>query len=263
MIQDVLARTRQSLDQAKSNRAEQNRRREAAGGAAKDVNEQLSFSIYFANHFGRAITAALASEFGESDLASGEVGSRGAEGDKRVDVSYSTREGGLGLMVSLKSVHEGEKDGGTKRFTHNLKRNDEELRVEATGLHLRQPYAVLVATMILPFEVCEDAWPFRGGAPTSSFGRWVERLWGLRGRVEPEDPPNLFELVFVALYARDGSELGFYEVGGNVGCPRSGRPSSLLTFDDYIDRIKAAYYRRNRRDFSFEGELPLHGQPDE
>ena len=64
---------------------------------------------------------------------------------KRVDVKYSTPEAGLGLALSFKSVHFGEEDSGNRDFVHNLKRNDEELRVEATGHHLRQPYAVMVA----------------------------------------------------------------------------------------------------------------------
>jgi hypothetical protein len=163
-------------------------------------------------------------------------------------------------MVSLKSVHQGEQAGGNARFTHNLKRNDEELRVEATALHLRQPYAVLVATMILPFEACDDGWRKGSrGPPTSSFARWVEKFWTLKGRIEPEDPVNQFELVFIALYSRDGSELGFYQVGGTVPCPRQGRPSSLLSFEEFVHRIRDAYYRRNSRDFYFEGEGPIGG----
>src|SRR5687768_2206781 len=80
------------------------------------VNEQLSYAIYFARHFGAEIAAALRGEFGEENVASGEVESSAAEGAKRVDVSYSTRQGGLGFMVSLKSVHRGERDNGDARF---------------------------------------------------------------------------------------------------------------------------------------------------
>lgn len=223
------------------------------------VNEQLLFSIYFARHFGAAIAAAFHDEFGAENVASGEVASASSEGAKRVDVIYSTRQSGLGFVVSLKSVHQGERDAGDARFTHNLKRNDEELRVEATSLHLRQPYAVLVAAMVLPFEACLDAWKKQNGAPTSSFARWVEKFWSLKGRIEPEDPPDQFELVFVVLYARDGSELGVYEVGGPVPCPRQGRPDSLLDFDGFVRRIRETYYKRNRRDFQFAGEGPVGG----
>jgi hypothetical protein len=129
-----------------------------------------------------------------------------------------------------------------------MKRNDEELRVEATGHHLRQPYAVLVAVVFLPFESCDDR------TPTSSFASWVQYLWPLKGRVEPEDPPDRFELVFIALYARDGSTLGFYQVGGPVQCPRSGPPSRLLTFEEFLRTIRKTYDQRNGKDFAFEGE---------
>jgi hypothetical protein len=112
---------------------------------------------------------------------------------------------------------------------------------------LRQPYAVLVSVLFLPFESCDDG-------STSSFAKWAEYLWPLKGRCEPEDPPDRFELVFVALYDRAGSTLGFYEVGGSVGCPRQGRPTSLMTFDQVLERLRTVYNQRNGRDFFFEGE---------
>jgi hypothetical protein len=170
-------------------------------------------------------------------------------GPKRLDVNYSTPELGLGFAISFKSVHRGEKAEGDQDFIHNMKRNDEELRVEATSHHIRQPYAVLAAVVFLPFESCFDL------RPESSFARWVEYLWPLKGREEPEDPPDRFELVFIALYARDGSECGFYEVGGPEGCPRRGRPKQLLSVPGFLDRIKTAYAVRNGKDFAFvDGE---------
>jgi hypothetical protein len=81
--------------------------------------------------------------------------SRAVRGLKKLDVNYSTQQAGLLLGVSLKSVHFSE--DSSYRFHHNCKRNDEELRVEATGYHQRQPYSVLVAIVVLPFEACEDA----------------------------------------------------------------------------------------------------------
>lgn len=162
-------------------------------------------------------------------------------------MSFNTPEIGLGFAISLKSVHFGESAGGDADFTHNMKRNDEELRVEATAHHLRQPYAVLVAVVFLPFESCDD------GA-TSSFAKWVEYLWPLKGRSEPEDPPDRFELVFIGLYERNGLDLAFYEVGGDVKCPRAGRPSQLVTLVDFLRRLRSVYDKRNGRDFSYEGE---------
>jgi hypothetical protein len=256
ILQKVLEQTQADIELAKQTRAAENDRLMSLDKKLKPlVNEQLSFSIYFAAHFGAVIAEAFRSDFGEDNVASGEVGSGSSEGEKRIDISYSTRQSGLGFMISLKSVHRGERDEGNSRFTHNLKRNDEELRVEATALHLRQPYAVLVAVMILPFEACEDKWKYRGSGPlTSSFARWVEKLWTLKGRIEPEDPPNQFELVFVALYKRDRSRLAFYQVGGETECPRTGPPAPLLTFDEFVERVKNCYYNRNQRDFAFADE---------
>jgi hypothetical protein len=249
VISRVLARTKSDIDEAKRRRTEENERRRAQGKEPKSaVDEQLSFSIRFAKHMGEAFVEALSPDF--TDIKSGEVPSQAVSGAKRVDVRYSTPEMGLGWAISFKSVHVGEREVGNAGFTHNMKRNDEELRVEATEHHLRQPYAVLVSVLFLPFEACTD-W-----IPTSSFASWVEYLWPLKGRVEPEDPPDRFELVFIALYARDGSELLYYEVGGSVRCPRRGRPGHLLTFADFLKRVKETFNRRNGKDFYFEGEEP-------
>jgi len=251
IIGRVLARTRADVDAAKVARAEENRARTLAGKKPKAaVKESLSFAIYFARYMSAELAAALVALDADFDgVRHGENVSQAVRGPKRVDINYSTPQAGLGLAISLKSVHFGEKESGSAHFTHNMKRNDEELRVEATEHHLRQPYAVLVAVVFLPFESCTDF-------DTSSFGSWVEYLWSLKGRFATDDPPDLFELVFVALYARDGTELHFYEVGGTVECPRTGRPKAFLSPLEFLKRIKAVYDRRNGKDFFFEGERP-------
>ena len=222
---------------------------EAAARAAgkKTFKKDLNFAIAFAKYMGIEVAKALEPDF--EGIISGEKPSRAARGLKRVDVKYATPEAGLELALSFKSVHFGEEDEGKSDFIHNMKRNDEELRVEATGHHLRQPYAVMVAVVFLPFQSCEDL------KETSSFANWVEYLWPLKGRLEPEDAPDRYELVFIGLYARDGSKLGFYEVGGAVLCPRKGRPK-LLGFAEFLRRIREVYNARNGRDFFFEGEKP-------
>ena len=236
VIKAVLDSTTQEVNEA------------AAKAAGKPFKKDLKFAIAFAKYMGIEVANALAPDF--PGIISGEKPSRAVRGMKRVDVKYSTPEAGLGLALSFKSVHYGERDSGKSDFIHNMKRNDEELRVEATGHHLRQPYSVMVAVVFLPFESCHDL------NKTSSFGSWVEYLWPLRGRSEPEDPPDRYELVFIGLYARDGKEMGFYEIGGNVPCPRKGRPRKLLSLADFLLRIKETYDERNGLDFAFEGEGP-------
>ena len=218
----------------------------AAKAGGKPFKKDLKFAIAFAKYMGIEVAKALETDFPE--IISGEKPSRAVRGMKRVDVKYSTPEAGLGLALSFKSVHSGERDSGDSDFIHNMKRNDEELRVEATGHHLRQPYAVMVAVVFLPFESCHDL------NKTSSFGAWVEYLWPLKGRSEPEDPPDRYELVFIGLYARDGKEMGFYEIGGGVPCPRKGRPKRLLSLAEFLLRIKETYDNRNGLDFAFDGE---------
>lgn len=248
VIASVLARARGDVHAAKVAREEENARLLAANKRPRpQVKEQLSFAISFARYMSAAIATALEPHF--PGVRSGETPSRSVRGPKRVDLNYSTPEMGLGLAMSFKSVHVGEQMRGDADFIHNLKRNDEELRVEATAHHLRQPYAVMVAVVFLPFESCTDL-------DTSSFASWVQYLWPLKGRTEPEDAPDLFELVFLGLYARDGRELGFYEVGGQVKCPRTGRPSQLLTMSEFLRRVKTTYDKRNGKDFFFEGEEP-------
>jgi hypothetical protein len=219
-----------------------------ANAKKKKFKKELTFAIAFAKHMGIEVAKALQPDF--PGTVSGEKLSQAVRGMKRVDVKYATPEAGLGLALSFKSVHLGEEEAGDADFIHNMKRNDEELRVEATGHHLRQPYAVMVAVVFLPFESCQD------GGEQSSFASWVEYLWPLKGRIEPEDPPDRYELAFVGLYARDGSRLGFYEIGGKVSCPRKGRPKELLSFADFLARIRKVYDTRNGRDFFFEGEEP-------
>ena len=246
-IRRALERTAKDLDTKRLAKEEKNRRLKAQGKEAAEFKADLSFAIYFAKYVGQEIAAALEPTF--PGVRSGETPSQTVRGPKRVDLNYSTPEMGLGLAVSFKSVHFGEEEGGDADFIHNLKRNDEELRVEATSHHLRQPYAVMAAVIFLPFDACVDF-------DTSSFASWVEYLWPLKGRVEPEDSPDRFELVFVGLYARDGTELGFYEVGGETKCPRTGRPRALLSLGDFVKRLKSVYDTRNGRDFYFEGEEP-------
>jgi hypothetical protein len=246
VIAKVLEQTKADVAAAKAQRDAANERLRAQGKRPRAFNEKLTFAIKFAKYIGAAIADALRGDFPE--IKSGENPSRSVFGAKRVDVNYNTPEMGLGFAMSFKSVHWGERAGGDVDFIHNMKRNDEELRVEATAHHLRQPYAVLVAVIFLPLEACTDL------EPTSSFASWVEYLWPLKGRTETEDPPDRFELVFVALYARNGSELGFYQVGGHVACPRYERPKTLLTLAEFLRIVKKTYDVRNGKDFFFEGE---------
>ncbi len=190
---------------------------------------------------------------------------RASRGPKQLDVNFSTPELGLALGISLKSVHTRDK-GSSARYTHNMKRNEEELRVEAMGYHKRQPYAVMVAILILPFDSCDD-----GTSGPSSFGSWVRHLRPYAGRRTPAEDGDRFERIFIGLYEPDGSELQFFDV--EIDPPKRGRPAVFepgalnsgrcLSYPELLDAICREHAGRTRSSFRWaEGEEdPL--TPDE
>jgi hypothetical protein len=178
---------------------------------------------------------------------------------KKTDVRFSTFDTGLELLVSIKtlsfrdrSVRGGETVLG--RYTKNMVRNDHELRAEATDLHERHPYAVLVAMLFLPFTACDDA-----ANDKSSFAHAVMTFRARIGRELPSDPHQLFERLFIGLYEHEGERVGevwFFDVADAP--PRRGRPKrrdprkgeprrALLSLDEVIAEIVKTYGIRNRR----------------
>ncbi|MGH7857285.1 MAG: hypothetical protein ACREQY_08130 [Candidatus Binatia bacterium] len=182
--------------------------------------------------------------------------SRALRGLKKLDVNFSTPQAGLGLGISLKSVHIPDKEP-KQRYHHNMKRNDEELRVEAAGYHQRQPYSVLIGVVVLPFEACDDA-----DKRPSSFGKWVQYLWPLARRADPQDDVDRFEHVFVALYGSKNGELAFFDV--TEPPPKKGRPRKTLTLEGFVERVAETYEKRNSRDFRWEsGERDPAAEEDD
>jgi hypothetical protein len=131
VLSRVLDATRRDVEAARSARNEKNARLTAAGKKIITFKPELSFAIYFAKSIGQEMAAALRPDFPE--VRSGETPSESVRGPKRVDLNYSTPEAGLGFAVSFKSVHFGEKENGDASFTHDLKRNDEELGFYEVG----------------------------------------------------------------------------------------------------------------------------------
>lgn len=168
-------------------------------------------------------------------------------GKKQLDVSFSTPQLGLALGISLKSVHIRDV-GGSQRYTHNRKRNEEELRIEASGYHKRQPYAVMIGVLFLPFDSCDD-----GKKKASSFGSWVRHLRPYAGRDEPDDEIDKFEKIYIALYEPAGTDLRFFDIQKDP--PRTGRPAQLLNYGEFLDAVYHEYLWRNEADFKWaEGE---------
>lgn len=200
-------------------------------------------------------------------IKSGETRAGSQSGAKRLDVNYSTELHGLGLGVSIKTISHRDKKSG--RYTHNMKRVDEEFLAEAMDYHVRQPYAVLVGLHFMPVGACDDA---KAKSTASSFGSWVKKLFGRtgrRGRSGPKDNAELFERMFIGLFEPDGPNRGdvrFFDV--RAAPPKQGRPAegSLLNWDDLLDQVGQVYTERNAA-FRWAGEkdvdLSEEDEPEE
>jgi hypothetical protein len=172
-------------------------------------------------------------------------------GAKQLDVNFSSPASGLLLGISLKSVHIRE-GTGAERYTHNMKRNEEELRIEANGYHKRQPYAVMVGILFLPFDACADG--KRGNS--SSFGSWVRHLRPYAGRGGPADDADRFEHIYIALYEPDGTNLRFFDVMTDPpknGCPpldaALDKSKRALSYNELLESLYRRYLQRNSSDF--------------
>ncbi len=230
----------------------------------KDQSKKTAYSIRFAEKMGELIARDLRPMLkGITATTKRESPSAGGK-KKQLDVNFSTTNHGLAVGISLKSVHLGDIKNG--RYTHNMKRNEEELRIESSGYHKRQPYAVMVAVLFLPFDSCDDG---KGENP-SSFGSWVRHLRPFSGRRLPSDDVDRFERIFVGLYETDGSDLRFFDV--ETAPPKRGRPSAcgelagsnnlprrLLAYTEFLDAIHHEYLRRNSAEFQWAdgAEEPL------
>lgn len=228
---------------------------------SESAETKIKYAVRFADVMAKRMAADLGDRLpGITATAGRTAGS--IKGPTQLDVNYSTSQNGLGLGISLKSVHIPEmKKGKLGRYTHNVKRNLEESRIEAIGYHKRQPFAVMVSVLFLPFASCDDA-----KTGPSSFGSWARDLRPHCGRVRPEGDLDSFEKIYIALYEPDGSDLRFFDVESDP--PKSGRPSRegvlydetgrsrrLLTYAEFLHEIHHFYLRRNKADFSWaDGE---------
>jgi hypothetical protein len=223
----------------------------------RPVGEKNKYAVQFANNMAKRIAEDLAPKL-SGVTASPKRTARSLRGLKQLDVNFSNPQQGLALGVSLKSVHL--RDPKSNRYTHNMKRNEEELRIEASGYHKRQPYAVMIGVLFLPFDSCDDA-----KKDPSSFGSWVRHLRPYSGRSDPEDEIDRFEKLYVALYEPNGSDIRFFDIEKDP--PKRGRPSVKTSIDypQFLDDIYHAYLRRNKAEFRWaEGEeAPIQADEEE
>lgn len=231
--------------------------------------EKNNYAVTFADRIGMEFASDLRNRL-PGIVASATRAAGAVAGKKQLDINFSTPEIGLGLGISLKSVHIREASGG-QRYTHNMKRNEEELRIEAAGYHKRQPYAVMVGVLFLPFDSCTDA---RTNNTSSSFGSWVRHLRPYTQRTGPQDELDKLEKIFIALYDPTGERMKFFDVQSDPpknACPSEdgelhgidGRPRRLLTYEEFLDAVYHGYLRRNSLEFNWaDGSEDPHDADD-
>lgn len=205
-------------------------------GRAAKKNYAQALSEAIALKTANALRSDFPEIFPTADGKGHESRTAGAGGLKKIDVNYSTREHGLGLAISIKTINF--KDDGTGRYTKNAKRVDGELRAEAQDVHERQRYAVLVAYLFLPHDAATD-----GQHSFSSLRHIAEILSHRSGRVRTTEDDSKIELAFIGLY-RDSGEIAFFEP---ERVPPTGIPEHVLTFAQTLDRVRQAYLDRNPR----------------
>jgi len=207
--------------------------------------QKKNFAQRFSNSLAQKVANALRAKFTgilpDEDGHGHESRSRAAGGAKKLDVNYSTKDMGLGLAVSVKTINF--MDEKTKRYTKNIKRADGELRAEAQDCHTRQPYAVLVGIILLPLDAATDG----VGAGSSLHHAWD--VFSRRGgRRSTEGDQSRFEKVFIGLYESAGERAGtvaFFDVADEP--PERGAPTKTTGFSSIIRQAEKAFTERNRR----------------
>jgi len=234
----------EALDQAGPRPAQ-----EGSQALKKNYAERLSRCVAtcIANALRPRFAGILPSESGEEQ----ETVARSSRGLKKLDVNYSTTQLGLGLGVSIKTLNF--RDPRTQRYTKNYSRNDNELRAEATDYHQRQPYAVLVGILYLPFDSCDDSHG-AGSDAASSFAQAVKYFRRRTNRVTPRDDIDLFERFFIGLYEFEGEDRGnsvYFDV--MQAPPRNRRPkeNETFSFDELVSQITRTYDARNDPPFVY------------
>jgi hypothetical protein len=222
--------------------------------SSSSPGDKITYATRFADAMAEQLAIDLAPRFPGID-ATTKRSAVTSKGKKQLDISFSTPKMGLALGVSLKSVHVREAGG---RYTHNMKRNDEELGTEASVYHERQPWAVMAAVMFLPFDACDDG---KKGNP-SSFGSWVRGLRPRVGRSSPGERESLLEKGYIALYQPDGSNLQFFDI--ESAPPKHGVPGDLLSYANFIEALYRAYTQRNHAEFRWaDGDIETLSPDDE
>jgi hypothetical protein len=229
------------------------------GGFPKEFVEYVDIGRAPKKNFAQRFSTALAQKIADGlrkrgfdgvlpDAVGGgqETESRGGDAIYRIDVNFSTKQDGLALAVSVKTVNF--RDGKTKRYTKNIRRADKELRAEAAEVHKRHPYAVLAAVILMPIDAAFD----RAERKTKVDGlSSMKHAWSVFAHRAGRDSTNhegaLFEQVFIGAYQTERDKLGQVTLfdAAQTEPPNHGLPAAVLTFTEMLDRVCALYELRH------------------
>lgn len=177
----------------------------------------------------------------------GEAGGSGAErrmaggiGNKRVDVTWATEQGGLMLAISIKSINF--KDKKTGNYQKNLINRRNDMAMEAVTLHRRFPYAVLAGVFFLPEDASADGTEKRKSTMDNAHDSF--RLF--TGRSDPAGREEQFERFFFVRYSLEGQAPG-YEIF------EAGKPDAVISIDKMFEELLNLVVERNSDSYELVG----------
>lgn len=156
----------------------------------------------------------------------------GGIGDKKVDITCASAEGGLLLGGSIKTINW--RDGKSGTFQKNLTNRRGDLLFESVTLHRRFPYAVLVGFFVLDAAAAHDGTDRR----ESTFRNAHQRLSLFTGRRDPDGRDEQLECLYVGLVDAkpEGSSLRLFEAGA---------PESEVSWEEVVERVMGLIAERN------------------
>ncbi|MEM6334020.1 MAG: hypothetical protein AAF823_11855 [Planctomycetota bacterium] len=188
----------------------------------------------------RGLEETLPTESGLSRGSGAERRLAGGIGAKKVDVTWSTEDGGLMLAFSVKTINFRDKRSGN--FQKNLTNRRGDLLFECITLHQRFPFAVLVGLFLLDAAAKQD----QTDARSSTFSNAHRRLKLFDGRADREGRDEQFEQLYVVTLDTSGEKpaVKFYRVG---------QENKDLCFDQVVEDTLRAVAMRNPDFYEFEG----------
>lgn len=199
-------------------------------GRKKNYSQSLSDAL------ARKIVVELSHPF--PGIMAGETRAGGRAGPIKVDVRFRD-DYGMRLGISIKTINF--RDLTTRRYTKNIKRNDKELRSEASDLHQYQPFAVLVGLVLLPEEARSD-----GRSGRSSLMHAMDTFRRRVGRADPNGDKECFELLFVGTYALEEDRFGEVRLHDAAFYKGDEQLPPELGWDDFLECTCVAYEERHR-----------------